>query len=223
MKKILYLLMSLGLIAACTTNQPTDENNKENSDGAAIFYGYCMTSPDRIYVDPLCVFKEDESVLCPHIILDFVGCRNEDNMSFYTDESTLALIKKMNEQYVAASGQPLYDFGNEVIYASLTEFSITADTELWGVPSGEELSSCFDFNVYPAYHNIFPGGDLDESTIGVEEFDIAEYISLGYMCNSSIILKAKSHLDNSELKEGIVFTIKATFNNGNSFSGTSRY
>lgn len=222
MKKIIYLLMCVGLLAACSTNQPANENEKE-TPGGANFYGYCMVSPDRIDVSPRCEFDGMGNTPHPFIYLDLIGYRGPENMDFYTGETTMALIDKMNEQYKAASGKPLYDFGKEVIYASLTEFSITADTELWGVKSGEELSSYFDFIISSAYHNKFPSGDLDESTIGVVIFDIAEYISLGYMCESSMNLVAKSHLDSSELKEGIEFTIKVSFNNGLSSSGTSRY
>ena len=220
MKKILNLLVCMGLVVACSTNQPQGENDLDNP-GAAIAYGYDIISPDRINVNPSCVFDHKESI--PHIRLSLEGYRDADNMKFYTDETTLTLKEKMNEQYVAASGQSLENFNNDVIYASLTELSIVANTELWGIPSGEELSSCFKCSVYPAYHNKFPSGDLDKSTIGIEEFDIEEYINLEYMCNKYIALVAKPHLDNSELKEGIEFIVKVTFCNGNSFSGTSMY
>lgn len=219
--KTVLLLVLMALMVACSTNQPIGENASGNSGDDANVYGYEIICPDEINVDPLCFFGHNESI--PHIRLSLEGYRGPENMSFYTDKTIQTLKKNMEEQYVAASGQPLNDFTNGVIYASLTEFSITANTELWGLPSGEELSSCFNFCIHTSYHNKFPSGDLDESTIGVDKFNIEEYINHGYMCNKYIDLVANPNLDNSELKEGMEFTIKVTFCNGNSFSGTSRY
>ncbi len=203
MKKILYILVTAVVaLAACTVEPSNKGENLEGDtnpfrqlarfDNETVLYvsGYTLTS----------------GVLWYH--LSFQGYIGQDYRNWYKEMEELDTY-----MYDQAKELGVDKRLESIFYGTLSNISVTANKEVYGRKSGEELADLFEIVCLP-YRFTFPEGELitlNEDGEG-KLMNVEEWLKLGFMSEKRLELQLKQGLDYQELLNNVDITIKATMN-----------
>lgn len=203
MKKILYILMAAAVVFVACNLEPS--NNDEFLEDA--------TQPFRALIrfdNETILYANGYTQTSGHLwyCLSFQGHIGEEDRQWYKGmrELDTYMYEQAKEMGV---DQRLVD----IFYGTLSNISVTANKEVYGRESGEELIDLFEIGCLP-YRFTFPEGELitlNEEGKG-KLMNVEEWLKLGFMSERRLVLQLKQGLDYQELLNNVGITIKATMN-----------
>jgi hypothetical protein len=203
MKKFLFIIMASAVALVACTSEPS--NNDELLEGE--------TAPFRELVkfnNETILYAKGYTQTSGHLWyhLSFQGHSGEEYRQWYKGMKELDryMYEQAKEMGVDKNLQGIF-------YGTLSNISVTANKEVFGRKSGEELVDLFEIVCLP-YRFTFPEGELialNEEGKG-KLMNVEEWLKLGFMSEIRLELQLKQGLDRQEILNNADITIKATMN-----------
>jgi hypothetical protein len=203
MKKFLFIIMASAVALVACTSEPS--NNDE-----LLEYATAPFRELRRFNNKTILYAKGYTQTSGHLWyhLSFQGHFGQVHRQWY--KGMKELDRYMYEQ---AKEMGVDEKLRGIFYGTLSNISVTANKEVFGRKSGEELVDLFEIVCLP-YRFTFPEGELialNEEGKG-KLMNVEEWLKLGFMSEIRLVLQLKQGLDRQEILNNVDITIKATMN-----------
>ena len=203
MKKFLFIIMASAVALAACTSEPSNNDELLEGETAPFRELRRFNNETILYANG---YTQTSGHLWYH--LSFQGHIGEEYRQWYKGMKELDtyMYEQAKEMGVDKNLQGIF-------YGTLSNISVTANKEVYGRKSGEELVDLFEIVCLP-YRFTFPEGELialNEEGKG-KLMNVEEWLKLGFMSEIRLELQLKQGLDRQEILNNADITIKATMN-----------